>query len=490
MIYDLSRVGCLTLISSESCNLNCKYCEIAKAISKEKHAAITCEISNSLKSGQYFKNILQIAERYNIDLNKIKELEFWGQEPTLTLLEVSQLFPIIYQSCPNIEETTFSTNMVDHIDNIIEYVKSIVNTVEKDKKFTIRIQFSYDGAEYTKKNRGIDGSIIKNNILSCIKQLNKLVLNNVKVRFVVHGVLSSEIINNLISDGNDAIINYWLETDNFIAECCKIIDNPNLYMLPHFGPSFAVPYNGSTEDGKNLAHFIRRTMNLNINTYDKQATPWEALLQQSGHFLELLRNVSDSYHQKMTINDVLYLLFNQEDHAVLKRFSSAMLCGFGIGDLKVRYDGTIIHCQNVVYGLTEDELIDKTGLRYDLQKALLKQKAYPNLLDDKDNEAVQKFLYKADIINKSSFLHYFSINLNLMTLLAGADQIDSSYKTDEEKMIRHAFIISLITPCYDNSLQTTASGLGRYAGWIRFLCNGYLDILDEELVFPYERNER
>ena len=205
--------------------------------------------------------------------------------------------------------------MVDHIDNIIEYVKSIVNTVEKDKKFTIRIQFSYDGAEYTKKNRGIDGSIIKNNILSCIKQLNKLVLNNVKVRFVVHGVLSSEIINNLISDGNDAIINYWLETDNFIAECCKIIDNPNLYMLPHFGPSFAVPYNGSTEDGKNLAHFIRRTMNLNINTYDKKD-----LISCTLDFCDLKVNGIKDYDKILTLTYGDYMKLPPEEKRIGHHF--------------------------------------------------------------------------------------------------------------------------------------------------------------------------
>lgn len=54
---DLSECTSLTLISSESCNLNCAYCVIANSIDKKVHNEETQNIKNSFINGSFLHNI-------------------------------------------------------------------------------------------------------------------------------------------------------------------------------------------------------------------------------------------------------------------------------------------------------------------------------------------------------------------------------------------------------------------------------------------------
>jgi len=40
-------------------------------------------------------------------------------------------------------------------------------------------------------------------------------------------------------------------------------------------------------------------------------------------------------------------------------------CGAGRGDIKMRYDGRLIYCQNNIFSLSEEDLKDKKGMKYD-----------------------------------------------------------------------------------------------------------------------------
>ena len=196
----LNNINTLTLITSESCNLQCKYCEIAKNINPETHNLITKKIKESFINGQYLENINNIFEKYEIDGQNIKAVNFWGQEPTITLDAVEIFFPKLYELIPNCNNLFFSTNGVAYPDKIINFIKMLDKTIinkEKNKKFEFRIQFSYDGKNETKKLRGIDPEVILKNINFIIQQLNNIKLTNIKIAIQFHNVISMDLVERL-----------------------------------------------------------------------------------------------------------------------------------------------------------------------------------------------------------------------------------------------------------------------------------------------------
>jgi hypothetical protein len=43
-------------------------------------------------------------------------------------------------------------------------------------------------------------------------------------------------------------------------------------------------------------------------------------------------------------------------------------CSTGDGSIKLRYDGTLLFCQNVIFSLTEEDLKNKVGIKYDIHR--------------------------------------------------------------------------------------------------------------------------
>jgi hypothetical protein len=120
------------------------------------------------------------------------------------------MFQELYQYCPNINHLFFSTNGVGFTDSIISFIK-IIDLIVKNN-FQLKIQFSYDGFEWTKKSRGINSQIILNNIMKIIEELNKIELQNLKITFQFHNVISKEIFSIFADESNnDDLFDYLKE---------------------------------------------------------------------------------------------------------------------------------------------------------------------------------------------------------------------------------------------------------------------------------------
>ena len=65
----------------------------------------------------------------------------------------------------------------------------------------------------------------------------------------------------------------------------------------------------------------------------------------------------------------------------------------------------------------------------------------------------------------------------MMLILLKAGQIDESYK-NYNKLLKHAYFISFLNGCPFNNMIETGHLVGRTAGKIRFMCNGFLDICE------------
>ena len=467
---DLSKCKSLTLISSESCNLNCSYCVIAKSINKEQKIAENEKIKASFNDGTYLNNIKKISKKYNLNPYELKHLELWGQEPTLTLNEFKNAFKGFYDFFPNLDSFYFSTNGVAFPNRIVDLAKHMDEIV--DKPFDFGFQISYDGYEATKNLRGIKPEIIIQNVETIILALNKIEFKNLKINVSFHNVLSAAIINKYggSDEYNDEFYKYLDELSSLGMHFHLMNTNANVVVHNLFTPGIEVPYNATAQEGKNLCNFIEKATQIGKNL-DVQW--WIHILYKFNEYLE--------YTDKQNNLDVFpvitsYLPTENEYDNYVKSLSTAMGCGSNYDDVKIRYDGTILHCQNGISFLQMADYADKEELTYNIHKEIVPRKYYPNLLKDEDELEVYKSLQRGHLFRTSSFPFIVSEVLNLMIILLKCNQIDESYN-DYTKLFSHALKLSQIFICWDNNLNTTGSGFGKLAGEIRFYCNGFLDIV-------------
>ena len=396
----------------------------------------------------------------------------------MTLLEFNQFFPEFYKLCPNTKTIMFSTNGVAFADRIIAFVKMLKQTV-KNNLFTFELQFSYDGYKNTKEKRGADPERIKNNVKTFLTELNNIELPdtfNIQINF--HNVIDDSIINLYADDKNaDELKVYIEELIELENEFMNLNTNPQVD-VSNFSPGIISPLNASVQDGKNLVKFFNNCEKIGEHCDNKF---WRGLAH-----LSVLGPIRFDYETdgKKLIKSLLNGDLKEQEIA---RLSSMCGCGYGYGALKIRYDGTLAHCQNgALMGLTDEELEGQDGLVYEVQKAKIKHGFYPNVFSSSDEE-LDRYLYLSYLNSRDSFPHLFLQSLNLMIMLLSVHQIDQSYN-DVDKLLRHAYYMAFVGSCPHNNMTETGSVVRRSVGWFRFLCNGFLDICEEYLPIWRERD--
>ena len=149
----------------------------------------------------------------------------------------------------------FSTNGVGFINDIINYIILVRDTVPH--KFRINLQFSYDGDYNTKNSRGINPDIILNNITLFIQEINKIDLQHITVGVNFHNVIDSNIINYYaVRERSDELYKFLKNFSDLSERFITLCTNPNVILNP-FTPGLVNPYNASVEEGKNLAEFYK-----------------------------------------------------------------------------------------------------------------------------------------------------------------------------------------------------------------------------------------
>lgn len=468
------KIDNLTLISSEGCNLNCSYC----VVTKPQQKIINEEIKQAFKDGTYLNNIIQTFNNLSQDLSNITNITLWGQEPTLTMKELADFMPSLLKYCPNFNHFSFSTNGVDNIDNII-YLLSILSTIDFKSNLTIHIQFSHDGSYSTENLRGVSSEKIINNIKYFIKNLNVLSLSEkIRVDITFHGVLTRIIMKEFLND-ETKILNYWLEWEKYLKEFNKINLNKQIF-IKGWTPSIETPVNASKEEGELFAEFYRQSK----KAFENNKIPnkiYNCLLDQFNHALIKPLFVDELLGKNY--DNIIYKLANYEydDRDYINSLSSGLFCGPFTHSLKIRYDGSLIHCQNVVHLLKEDNCNQSDEQEYLVAKSMLNHNHYPNIAKfglTKDNK---KIFDRLSLYKESGYPQLYSLIVNLMKILSDANQIDESYFNNDEKILRHAFYLSWFNNCLDNEFRTNASAVTKHLGFIRLLCNGFMDEYETHL---------
>lgn len=156
----------LSIYTSSSCNLNCKYCY-------EKNYKM--KINHPQDYNIYIDKLLY----FNIkNKETLESIELWGGEPLLGLQEFITYLPRFLNVFPNLKEIKLSSNFT--VDNSADLISMLLYRINEymfeDRHFTVKLQISIDGPqEINDFNRGI-GSTQKvlNNIINLNNEYNKV----------------------------------------------------------------------------------------------------------------------------------------------------------------------------------------------------------------------------------------------------------------------------------------------------------------------------
>lgn len=473
----------LVFISSEQCNLNCKYCYIANTKKDElnyyhqEHNNIT----QAFKDKSYINNYIEGLRRLNYNLNQIKSVSLWGQEPTINLDSFMENFDYLYENFPNIEQLIFSTNGVNFIEKI--YDAAIIIDQIVDKPFKMAIQFSIDGKEYTKINRGIKVEIILNNIKNLISKINNYNFKYINFRFHFHNVVGKNIFTSL--NTQEEIDKYWEELNNYGIEMNKYIINQRIDFSTLCMPALENPVQACQEDGIKLYNFIYKSMigkgRENIECcFSAILNPLEFFFEKNLKIFDLLKIV-----QNIGLNKV-------EEESIFHNLSRNCGCNPQSACIKMNYDGKLMYCQNTMFKQRfEDFGEENSDIHF---KTLLQKKRYVNLLTD-DIKEIDKYFKFYDIYSTQAFGIKLTNTLHLMIWLSKLKLIKPEYEKDQNKLLKHAFMCALLQSCPHNDIIETGSIYGRSIDLIKLYCNGVLDlceyfILKEEEFYDKQRNRK
>lgn len=461
----------ICLISSAGCNLKCKYCEISRSKDASNYASeLQQKIKKAFEDGSYLQNVISTYQKLGQHFENITGINFWGQEPTLTFDSFRTRLEEWFETFPNINYMTFSTNGGTNPLLIYNLITDVDQTVNQD--IMIDIQISYDGEWSCREQRMIDPEIIKQNYSHLIEKLNLIKLKHTTVRFIYHGVLNFELIHHLMN--NNLVGEYLRDLDYITKWSNDLIFNPKCSVAPTT-LALEQPYKASTEDGILFSNFLNLCLRENLKQNFYFANPINTLLRQ------LIGGINNN--TKILLEDKwIQTLFNTIDN-IRPPFETnlfdATFCSSYRTELKLMYDGTIVGCQNFLFNTVKEHLNEPNPVNYSVKENLIDKKMFINLTDENTTQEDLDKVFKKFENNETSFLTTYQSILNTILMLADCGQASQDYLYNREKLFKHGIMIAKYNSCFFNHLITTGSIFLEPTRLIRLLCNGALDVAEQ-----------
>lgn len=474
----------ISLQAAIACNLQCEYCLVSKNANNPNLKELQDNTNQAILDGTYLQNILFSLKRLKQSPQQITELEIWGQEPTLVLPYLTEVFSDWYNAFYNLNEMMFSTNALTlNFDEIVfDFIQSIDNVL--DKPLTLTIQISYDGIG-EKIARGGNSFTIKENLIKLYERLNKIKFKNIKVEVVLHAVLSTQLINILIKDFKK-IEEFFEDIENFYIDVMGHILNGGVRQGPltlqYMNGSFA-----SLEEGLNYA-LCADMMERFLITYK----------EKSFYFKNFPLDIDAGANTLGCVVHKMPGLIRRAGYNTLREFVNAFIegdprirytditeyCGAITYDLKIMYDGTNTTCQNYIFD-AYTEIHNKNNKEYkntitdQAIKYAMKNTQAVNLVTGTDEEIMKQLNWSNKTIKQNNLLAMTNMVANQMFMMAQVGQLSSSYLRDLEKLKTHAFVIATLECCYYNLMITTGSVFIHPSAQIRLICNGVMDRVED-----------
>ena len=118
IINDKTKIKVLSLLTAPGCQL-------AKNTKESDKKELWENNKKALIDGTFIDNVRKTLIRYNQPPYQIEGVEFWGQEPTLTLPYISEHWNEWMDVFPNIQYCFFSTNGIADSDIIYDFLMAV-----------------------------------------------------------------------------------------------------------------------------------------------------------------------------------------------------------------------------------------------------------------------------------------------------------------------------------------------------------------------------
>lgn len=486
MIKNLDKVHWSSLtICSGGCNLNCSYCNIAQSKDTSSYTSYLKDSQDSLLNGKYLKNILTAFTKFNQSINNITNLEIWGNEPTLLLKNLNQVWPEWNKLMPKLETIVFSTNGIANMDDIFNFAQ-IIDKTTKIPVF-LNIQISYDGkfAEKNVRKFKAEDNVVINNLLYLIKQLNSIKLTNLVINFNLHAVLSIELMKKCSSIDNlkqfiqeysditdiirDTIIN---KNINFIcSDLISVTDQP-------FTSEIGIEYAAFFRKLRNLVNNKRYSMYIDPKELNDEAIYVPQISKQLFGVIETEIITLCQEHNIHNFNDLINLYLQNKNYTTLV---GPTMCG-GLQDcLRITHNGDLLDCHASLYDPYIDETKIDNSVFQQARWQTTKHGRYPNINTSTDEELSTVLKFYLDARDPTVLYFMMQQFFNRIYLMAQCGQADESYLYDYKKLARHSFMLARAYQCFSSEKLLNGSIFIRNNGEIRLYCNGILDIIDEDI---------
>lgn len=475
----------ISLITSCGCNLNCSYCRIAQSVNENSKTVREGTIQ-ALQNGEYIKNVRDVIYKIGESPLSIDSIAFWGQEPTLTLHHVTDHLEEWRELFPNWQNTMFSTNTVAHLDRVVDFIDKMDTLVKKP--FHLQVQLSYDGDYSTDTLRGVEHSIIYQNVHKMIETLNQKNYKFMDVNFNFHGVLSLDLLNKL--QDSESIYKYMQALGEWGLEFYMLSNNKHI-RFSHSGVDISLenPVNAAVDEGIKLANFCNLSERIkDSDVYSKhfencvESAPRPHLNLCSTYYMlfDHIEKLCREVYNIHNFNELMERIVNDEAlrRNLYQNLNPELFCGNGVSEVKIMYDGTLVNCQNHIYETDANFIKDEGDLASSVKKALATHNYFINPLTASDYE-MRKYFHLFNSCKFHSLEFIFKTTLTSMQYLVLTNQIDKSYN-NIHKLVSHAFLVSLLNVCSYNNQIMTGSLFLRNSGFLRLLCNGFMDYVIDE----------
>ena len=471
----LGTIEDITIVSSAGCNLNCKYCFLASTVN-DYAATLQKNTIQALKDGTYLNNVKKIFLKLNLPIANVKKIDFWGQEPTLTLEHVTNNLEDWLSVFTGLNTTFFSTNGVAYSQKIVDYILKMDSLI--DRPFQVGFQVSYDGSHSNENNRRVQNQTILNNIQHIINEINKVSLKHVNVRIDIHGVVSNELVYELNS--YDKVKEYFLNLNKDFEPIFNSIINKNIEFFPTVSLNPQSPIKSSSEDGLIWNLFFQRAKKLYLEPEFKANPHYRLTIDATlSHITAAIQNILHVLNVHSLTEGVTKLQSMSEEELIeiSKEISVQSSCGNNHHDFKILYDGTLCNCQNSLFETKKEYIKKEDTLEYYVKESFCDHDYFVNPLIDSD-EKLEKSFYMFNLLKNTGFYYTYAQTISMMYYLSKVKQIDSIYAKDYEKLLEHALGICMLNQCSFNNQMFTGSMFNKDSGMLRRFLNGIMNNLD------------
>lgn len=432
----------LDLMGSSSCDLKCSYCYITKNCSFYNYDSI---VKEAWKSGSYLTTIKQVFQKLDADPTQVKDLEFWGGEPTLHIKEMASQGKALGQLFPEVDFVLIPTNwyqinmqeLVNFIYNFNDGVSPRLKNISE--KVNFHLQLSIDGppGDFNTYGHKVPWDTYKKQFDDfCFylkeKENSGKQLNNVNIIFAISGTSQQKyILKNLNT------LDKIKEFQNYIKKVCKYVNdelkqfkNIDIFLgTPIWTPTIAIPDSTSIEEALELNKIV---LMLEYSDYINGIKPYtiDANEIQSFHATYGELNILERNHECPESNE----------HAIT-----------------LMPDGTIAECpctflQNL--DSYKQELLNNKQY-WEYKSCLIRDGSFYNpLLGDKKLDDYHNwYVYGGGFIGTNST--YASLNLNMAYEMALSRQIDYNYALNPELLMKHYMGIFTTAECYRENVNVT-----------------------------------